>query len=172
MTFVFIKINNNSEKLESFVTEKKAPVSNYHVVSLFEDWERNPRRLVQIEEALKGEYSVRSLVDSSLRMSAENPQKVLIACSDLCTLGQAIFNASFSTRLKIAIFHDLNIIGYLFDRSEDNYRICYKLLDAFLWALLGFKEKLTSAELELWNASTFCGTTVDHQFETLRGFLR
>ena len=166
------KINENYEKLEALVIEQKDSTSNGHALSLFETWERDPKRLNLIEEALGGEYSIRSLVDSSLRKGAEDPQKILVACSDLCALGQDIFNATCSTRLKTAIFHDLNIIGYLFDRSDDNYRICSKLLGEFLWALLCFKQELTIAEIERWNASTFCGTTIDHQFEMLRSFLR
>ena len=113
-------------------------------------------------------YSISEITDLSLRLSSDDLEGVFSECKDLCNLGKAIFKASFSTSLKTAIYHDLNIIGYLFDRSEDNYRICYEPLRDFLWALLYFKKELTTIELERWNASTVCGTTIDHQFEILR----
>lgn len=59
---MFIKLNNNSEKLKSLVTEKRAPIGDHLVISLFEDWERIPKRLERIEEALGGDVSIRSLV--------------------------------------------------------------------------------------------------------------
>lgn len=59
---MFTKLNNNSEKLKSLVTEKRAPIGDHLAIGLFENWERTPKRLERIEEALGGDYSIRSLV--------------------------------------------------------------------------------------------------------------
>lgn len=72
--------------------------------------------------------------------------------------------------VKIAVVHDLNPMGYLFDRRPKNYRFCRYILVEFIERLREFKHKLNPEELWFWNNSTV-GGQVDGQTLLFANFL-
>lgn len=72
-------------------------------------------------------------------------------------IAKNILMAPMETSIKIALFSKFNIMGYMFDRTVQNYLACNTLLLDFLSCLDKFKKNLNAEELFAWNISTFGG---------------
>jgi len=57
---------------------------------------------------------------------------------------------------------DLNLLGYMFDRSSQNHHVTEQLISDLIDKIIKFKSKLSPEELEFWNSSTYLGN-VDGQ---------
>ncbi len=88
------------------------------------------------------------------------------SCKEVTEFATKILKSPIDDRLKIALFKDWNIIGYMFDRSADNYRMCFRNLNRFLDQVEKFKESLSQSDLLIWNQSTYGGEDQVPQFRS------
>jgi hypothetical protein len=170
---LFSSIVNKRSKLEELVHTVKIPHKSGVCCTLLKHSTSDPFRVVnwdEIQGIIGCPYEIRELTSAEVRKGDSMPQIISAACRALCRFSEELFEASISDELKISVFHDLNIIGYLFDRSPENFKICRSLLDQFLWKLFAFKAALSAEALVLWNESTFPGTT-DLQVQLLRSLM-
>ena len=65
-----------------------------------------------------------------------------------------ILESKISNVLKLAVIADLNVLGYMFDRSKENYLVNKKIIEKLISKIIVFKSKLNSAELNTWNSTT------------------
>lgn len=97
------------------------------------------------------------LISKYSRFNSEN----IYIQNRICTLFTDfifyILDAKIDNFLKIAIISDLNFLGYMFDRSKDNYSINLKIIEKLISKIIIFKSKLTNDELSIWNATTYSG---------------
>jgi hypothetical protein len=70
---------------------------------------------------------------------------------------QNILKSKISNILKFAILADLNALGYMFDRSKENFIVNKIIIQDLIYKIIIFKSKLTSAELNVWNSTTPSG---------------
>lgn len=93
----------------------------------------------------------------SSEMRNSDIRKASQSCKEVTVFATDILKSQIDDRLKIALFKDLNIVGCMFDRSTNNYRMCIKSLTAFLDQIEKFKESLSQSDLAIWNQSTYGG---------------
>jgi len=90
-------------------------------------------------------------------------------CKDITAFSIRLLKSNSPDKLKIALFKDLNIVGYMFDRNTKSYVACHHHLNTFLDAIENYKKSLTSLDLQIWNDSTYCGAD---QVPFFRGYLK
>ena len=91
------------------------------------------------------------------------------SCDDVTIFVTKLLKSKIDNRLNIALFSELNIVGYMFDRSAKNYQTCSKSLNAFLDQVEKFKIGLSPSDLAIWNKSTYGGA---EQVQLFRGYLK
>lgn len=89
-------------------------------------------------------------------------------CKDVTFFVTRLLASKISDRLKIALFANLNVVGYMFDRSRKNYLRCANQLRDFLDQIDQFKKNVSQSDLEIWNKSTYGG---EEQIPYFRGYL-
>jgi hypothetical protein len=95
---------------------------------------------------------------------------LLTLVSDFFNLPHSIvFQGNVNPVLKIALFSELNVFGYMFDRSPNNYLKCARELNEFLDQVDEFKRSLSQPDLAIWNNSTYGGA---EQIPFFRGYLQ
>jgi len=61
-----------------------------------------------------------------------------VYCAEIIKFSRAILDGQFSLQVKIALMNHLNILGYLFDRGDENYYVCEHILREFICELEKF----------------------------------
>lgn len=84
-------------------------------------------------------------------------------------IAKDILKSPMENATKIALFSRFNIMGYMFDRTVQNYLACNSILQDFLDCLDEFKKNLKAEELVAWNSSTYGG---ESQVMYLSGMLQ
>ncbi|MBL7005336.1 MAG: hypothetical protein ISR69_15065 [Gammaproteobacteria bacterium] len=88
---------------------------------------------------------------------------------DVFTFAKRLLESDIPDKLKIALFSEMNIVGYMFDRSKESYIACTGHLDVFLDTIEKYKKSLTQIKLKRWNNSTYAG---DDMVPFFRGYLQ
>ena len=101
------------------------------------------------------EKSFQEKVTSEMRHT--DTLKAVKCCTDAVEFSIALLESNIPDKLKIALFKELNIVGYMFDRNRRCYAKCNKILEGFLDAIEGYKKSLSSIDLQTWNNSTYAG---------------
>lgn len=78
-------------------------------------------------------------------------------CSLFSDFIKNILNSKISNILKLALLADLNALGYMFDRSKENFIVNKIIIQDLISKIIIFKSKLTCAELNEWNSTTPSG---------------
>lgn len=82
-------------------------------------------------------------------------------CKDATIFSKRLLDSNVPDKLKIALFRELNIIGYMFDRTRKCYVACYEILKQFLKTIKRYEKSLSSSDLKIWNDSTYCNEDED-----------
>lgn len=90
-------------------------------------------------------------------------------CKDVVLFSKKLLDSNIPDNLKISIFQEMNIVGYMFDRNRKSYVACNDLLKQFLEAIEKYKKLLSPTDLEIWNNSTYGGA---EQVPFFRGCLQ
>ncbi len=90
-------------------------------------------------------------------------------CKDVVVFASRLLDSNIPDSLKISLFKEMNIVGYMFDRNRKSYMACNEILKQFLEKIEKYKESLSSTDLEIWNNSTFGGA---EQVPFFRGYLK
>ncbi|BCG04729.1 hypothetical protein PPGU19_092970 (plasmid) [Paraburkholderia sp. PGU19] len=104
----------------------------------------------------------------STEMRFSDSEESYKACVRMGKFVERLLASDASVQFKIALCIQSNFLGYMFDRHYSNYRRCVVPLRAFLAAIGNFKKQLPSADLDVWNNSTYGG--ID-QIPRMSGFL-
>jgi len=112
------------------------------------------------------EHQVQQRVTSEMRFT--DSATTVQSCREVVDASIGILVSQLTHTVKTALFHDLNLIGFMFDRAVPSYRACLPILRELLDAVLKYKKTLSATELELWNASTYGGAD---QVPFFRGYL-
>ena len=104
----------------------------------------------------------------STEMRYSDDDQVLYSCKDVAGFAVNILNSTIDDKIKIALFSDLNIFGYMFDRHQNNYRKCADCLNGFLDHIEDFKQNISPLDLIIWNNSIYGG---EDQIPFFRGYL-
>jgi hypothetical protein len=104
---------------------------------------------------------------SSHRRFGSDPYD-LDACHELAAFAVGILESAISNKLKIALYGRLNIVGYIFDRTDDNLHLCDRPLSHAIDAIENYKINLPHEMLDIWNKSTYGG---DSQVQVFRDHL-
>ncbi|MDW7757146.1 MAG: hypothetical protein SCH72_05635 [Desulfuromonadales bacterium] len=107
------------------------------------------------------------------RLSSEmrnvDNNKALQSCEEVIAFSSILLQCNVNPVLKIALFSELNVFGYMFDRSSNNYMKCARELNDFLNLVDEFKRSLSKPDLDIWNNSTYGGA---EQVPFFRGYLQ
>jgi len=76
-------------------------------------------------------------------------------CLELSNFGIKILESPLTSQAKIVLFDFFRILGLLFDRSDDNYYVCEKVLRNFLAQIETFYFSLNPEEQKLINKTIF-----------------
>lgn len=140
-------ITNNGKKLAAHVSLKQDTFGRkvYRLeISVLDD------ELKSVIEKL--EKSFRHNVTPDMRFT-DNSSAVQ-ACTDVTIFSVNLLNSNIPDSLKIALFTELNIVGYMFDRSLQSYLACNKNLKKLLEEIEYYKGALSASDIQLWDNST------------------
>lgn len=90
-------------------------------------------------------------------------------CTEVAQFAKKLLDSNVPDRLKIAFFSEFNIVGFMFDRNRKSYVACHEVLLQLINAIDGYKKLLSSADLQIWNDSTYGGA---EQVPFFRGYLQ
>lgn len=90
-------------------------------------------------------------------------------CAEVAQFAKKLLDSNVPDRLKIALFSEFNIVGFMFDRNRKSYLACNEILRQLLDAIDGYRKSLSSADLQIWNDSTYGGA---EQVPFFRGYLQ
>lgn len=105
----------------------------------------------------------------STEMRHTDTDTAVQCCKDVALFSKRLLDSNIPDSLKISIFREMNIVGYMFDRNRKSYVACNDALNQFLEAIEKYKNLLSPPDLEIWNNSTFGGA---EQVPFFRGYLR
>jgi hypothetical protein len=83
----------------------------------------------------------------------------LDACHELVAFAVGILESAISNHLKIALYGRLNIVGYIFDRTDENLHLCNHPLSHAIDTIEKYKINLPHEMLDIWNNSTYGGAS-------------
>lgn len=115
--------------------------------------------LIEARELFKQKFST--------EMRYTDTATAIQCCKDVAVFSKNLLDSNIPDSLKISIFREMNIIGYMFDRNRKSYIACNDVLNQFLEIIEKYKDSLSPSDLEIWNNST-CGA---EQIPFFRGYL-
>lgn len=133
--------------------------NNYYLTLLGRDGYSIDKSLVKdLNEILKTCYEIPRILISEMRLIFEQKDMVEQACKIFVDFAIKLMQSQrIDLKLTTAVFHDLNILGYMFDRTPENYQICEIHLKRLITELYRFKMCMKSEDLIRWNSSTTGG---------------
>lgn len=162
------EIIENANNLASYVKKEKM---------YFMDEEYGIRYKLNMEKMdihlkkiiIQSNESLKEKVTSEMRMTDDPDNSDAIkCCEDVMIFAINLLKSNIPNKLTIALFSEMNIFGYMFDRSRASYIGCYIFLKKLLDEIDFFKNSLTPADLKIWNSSTYGGKD---QVPFFRGYL-
>lgn len=115
----------------------------------------------------KGKQEFQQRVSTEMRHT--NSTDAIQSCKDIVLFSKTLLGGNVPDKLKIAMFSEWNIMGFMFDRNRKSYVACLEALGQLLDAVEAYKRTLSPADLEIWNNSTYGGA---EQVPFFRGYLR
>ena len=100
---------------------------------------------------------VKELINQNVtsEMRHTDTDNAVQCCKNVVVFSKNVLDANILDKVKIVLFSDMNIIGYMFDRNEKSYIACNELLNQLLDCIEKYKSSLPSSELHIWNNSTY-----------------
>ena len=145
------------EKLQPHFSIRTGPYTE-GTASLLGELEKQELNRKKIESILEVEYRLPDHLINEARWYSEPRDIIERACRITVNFQIELMSTpSLDPKLVCAIFADLNVLGYMFDRATENYPRCKDDLIRLISALNAFKRKLTTENRNLWNASTAGG---------------
>jgi hypothetical protein len=157
----YIEIIENSEVLAKYVRmEKNWLDENEFMVDISKLDPRLKSIFVEAKE------SFMENVDSEMRHTSTD--QAVRCCEDVDTFSRLILESGIPDNLKIALFKELNVLGYMFDRNRSSYVACHDTLVRFLNTIEKYEASLSQEFIQIWYNSTYFDAS---SIPFYRGFL-
>lgn len=149
MKFDTKELNSLSDYIHLVASEYKEPNCQiYHI-----DTKNIPNYITSIIEDLKRSFQRHT----HFNMRSGVTRQAVESCIEVVDYCIRIFRSELPLKVKIWIFHHLNILGYTFDRQPESYTMCYHILTILLDEVQSFEKRLSADELKIWHCSIYAG---------------